>query len=109
MTDVEFGNTKKPQLLTSLFLYLSVRKQDIIKVTEQLIEAISNGDFENYTYVIHKHTSQSVVSVNLCVLCLSPQQTSHLPAVKASCLSKLLCPLSKPVLCIPLVKCVTPR
>uniref|UniRef100_UPI003AAE0737 calcium/calmodulin-dependent protein kinase type II subunit alpha isoform X6 n=1 Tax=Centroberyx gerrardi TaxID=166262 RepID=UPI003AAE0737 len=27
----------------------SVRKQDIIKVTEQLIEAISNGDFESYT------------------------------------------------------------
>uniref|UniRef100_A0A8C2X2X0 calcium/calmodulin-dependent protein kinase n=1 Tax=Cyclopterus lumpus TaxID=8103 RepID=A0A8C2X2X0_CYCLU len=26
-----------------------VRKQDIIKVTEQLIEAISNGDFESYT------------------------------------------------------------
>uniref|UniRef100_A0A8C5BRF3 calcium/calmodulin-dependent protein kinase n=1 Tax=Gadus morhua TaxID=8049 RepID=A0A8C5BRF3_GADMO len=26
-----------------------VRKQDIIKVTEQLIEAISNGDFEGYT------------------------------------------------------------
>uniref|UniRef100_A0A673LIJ4 Calcium/calmodulin-dependent protein kinase type II subunit alpha-like n=1 Tax=Sinocyclocheilus rhinocerous TaxID=307959 RepID=A0A673LIJ4_9TELE len=25
------------------------RKQEIIKVTEQLIEAISNGDFENYT------------------------------------------------------------
>lgn len=28
---------------------LSVRKQEIIKVTEQLIEAISNGDFESYT------------------------------------------------------------
>uniref|UniRef100_A0A8B9GRM9 calcium/calmodulin-dependent protein kinase n=1 Tax=Astyanax mexicanus TaxID=7994 RepID=A0A8B9GRM9_ASTMX len=27
----------------------SVRKQEIIKVTEQLIEAISNGDFESYT------------------------------------------------------------
>uniref|UniRef100_A0A8C1TMS2 calcium/calmodulin-dependent protein kinase n=1 Tax=Cyprinus carpio TaxID=7962 RepID=A0A8C1TMS2_CYPCA len=26
-----------------------LRKQEIIKVTEQLIEAISNGDFENYT------------------------------------------------------------
>uniref|UniRef100_A0A3P9JQC4 Calcium/calmodulin-dependent protein kinase II association-domain domain-containing protein n=1 Tax=Oryzias latipes TaxID=8090 RepID=A0A3P9JQC4_ORYLA len=26
-----------------------VKKQDIIKVTEQLIEAISNGDFESYT------------------------------------------------------------
>uniref|UniRef100_A0A673LG74 calcium/calmodulin-dependent protein kinase n=1 Tax=Sinocyclocheilus rhinocerous TaxID=307959 RepID=A0A673LG74_9TELE len=35
------------------FKYLSfcfaARKQEIIKVTEQLIEAISNGDFENYT------------------------------------------------------------
>lgn len=29
--------------------YLTVRKQEIIKVTEQLIEAISNGDFESYT------------------------------------------------------------
>lgn len=28
---------------------LAVRKQEIIKVTEQLIEAISNGDFESYT------------------------------------------------------------
>lgn len=28
---------------------LPVRKQEIIKVTEQLIEAISNGDFESYT------------------------------------------------------------
>uniref|UniRef100_A0A8C7XGC8 calcium/calmodulin-dependent protein kinase n=1 Tax=Oryzias sinensis TaxID=183150 RepID=A0A8C7XGC8_9TELE len=27
----------------------AVKKQDIIKVTEQLIEAISNGDFESYT------------------------------------------------------------
>uniref|UniRef100_A0A4W4FV72 calcium/calmodulin-dependent protein kinase n=1 Tax=Electrophorus electricus TaxID=8005 RepID=A0A4W4FV72_ELEEL len=30
-------------------LCFSVRKQEIIKVTEQLIEAISNGDFESYT------------------------------------------------------------
>uniref|UniRef100_A0A3P9JQG4 calcium/calmodulin-dependent protein kinase n=1 Tax=Oryzias latipes TaxID=8090 RepID=A0A3P9JQG4_ORYLA len=29
--------------------YYSMKKQDIIKVTEQLIEAISNGDFESYT------------------------------------------------------------
>ncbi|KFQ98555.1 Calcium/calmodulin-dependent protein kinase type II subunit beta, partial [Nipponia nippon] len=28
---------------------LALRKQEIIKVTEQLIEAISNGDFESYT------------------------------------------------------------
>lgn len=26
-----------------------VRKQEIIKITEQLIEAINNGDFEAYT------------------------------------------------------------
>uniref|UniRef100_H2PH29 calcium/calmodulin-dependent protein kinase n=1 Tax=Pongo abelii TaxID=9601 RepID=H2PH29_PONAB len=30
-------------------LKVTVRKQEIIKVTEQLIEAISNGDFESYT------------------------------------------------------------
>ncbi|CAN2387277.1 Calcium calmodulin-dependent protein kinase [Pristimantis euphronides] len=35
--------------LTLTFLMLTVRKQEIIKVTEQLIEAISNGDFECYT------------------------------------------------------------
>ncbi|KAI4882273.1 hypothetical protein NFI96_027227, partial [Prochilodus magdalenae] len=33
----------------SVAVCLSVRKQEIIKVTEQLIEAISNGDFESYT------------------------------------------------------------
>ena len=41
------------QSLLLLFLCvpscLTVRKQEIIKVTEQLIEAISNGDFESYT------------------------------------------------------------
>ncbi|ETE71985.1 Calcium/calmodulin-dependent protein kinase type II subunit alpha, partial [Ophiophagus hannah] len=31
-----------------------VRKQEIIKVTEQLIEAISNGDFESYTIELIK-------------------------------------------------------
>uniref|UniRef100_A0A3B3QA39 calcium/calmodulin-dependent protein kinase n=1 Tax=Paramormyrops kingsleyae TaxID=1676925 RepID=A0A3B3QA39_9TELE len=34
--------------LTADSLCPSVRKQEIIKVTEQLIEAISNGDFESY-------------------------------------------------------------
>uniref|UniRef100_A0A8B9CH87 calcium/calmodulin-dependent protein kinase n=1 Tax=Anser brachyrhynchus TaxID=132585 RepID=A0A8B9CH87_9AVES len=35
-----------------LCLYLSLaRKQEIIKVTEQLIEAINNGDFEAYTKI----------------------------------------------------------
>uniref|UniRef100_A0A6Q2XE28 calcium/calmodulin-dependent protein kinase n=1 Tax=Esox lucius TaxID=8010 RepID=A0A6Q2XE28_ESOLU len=32
-----------------LYMCFTVRKQEIIKVTEQLIEAISNGDFESYT------------------------------------------------------------
>uniref|UniRef100_A0A6Q2Z6G3 calcium/calmodulin-dependent protein kinase n=1 Tax=Esox lucius TaxID=8010 RepID=A0A6Q2Z6G3_ESOLU len=35
-----------------LYMCFTVRKQEIIKVTEQLIEAISNGDFESYTYNI---------------------------------------------------------
>lgn len=34
-----------------LCLCVSARKQEIIKVTEQLIEAINNGDFEAYTSV----------------------------------------------------------
>uniref|UniRef100_A0A4W3HGM0 calcium/calmodulin-dependent protein kinase n=1 Tax=Callorhinchus milii TaxID=7868 RepID=A0A4W3HGM0_CALMI len=34
---------------TFFSLAFSVRKQEIIKATEQLIEAISNGDFEAYT------------------------------------------------------------
>lgn len=42
----------------SVSVCLSVRKQDIIKVTEQLIEAISNGDFESYTYVTLTHTPE---------------------------------------------------
>lgn len=33
------------------FSPFSARKQEIIKMTEQLIEAINNGDFEAYTYV----------------------------------------------------------
>ncbi|XP_008286069.1 calcium/calmodulin-dependent protein kinase type II delta chain-like, partial [Stegastes partitus] len=37
--------------LVSLCLRLSARKQEIIKVTEQLIEAINNGDFEAYTKI----------------------------------------------------------
>lgn len=31
---------------------VAARKQEIIKVTEQLIEAINNGDFEAYTCVL---------------------------------------------------------
>lgn len=36
----------------SLSVFVSVsaaRKQEIIKITEQLIEAINNGDFDAYT------------------------------------------------------------
>lgn len=36
-------------LLTDSVSLLLARKQEIIKVTEQLIEAINNGDFEAYT------------------------------------------------------------
>uniref|UniRef100_A0A4W3HZ91 calcium/calmodulin-dependent protein kinase n=1 Tax=Callorhinchus milii TaxID=7868 RepID=A0A4W3HZ91_CALMI len=38
-----------PNQFTFFSLAFSVRKQEIIKATEQLIEAISNGDFEAYT------------------------------------------------------------
>ena len=30
---------------------ISARKTDIIRVTEQILDAISSGDFEGYTYV----------------------------------------------------------
>lgn len=49
----EWQNTCQLSTLPSpvrLGLCLSpARKQEIIKVTEQLIEAINNGDFEAYT------------------------------------------------------------
>lgn len=32
----------------NLWSYVAARKQEIIKVTEQLIESINNGDFEAY-------------------------------------------------------------
>uniref|UniRef100_A0A3B5QAX3 calcium/calmodulin-dependent protein kinase n=1 Tax=Xiphophorus maculatus TaxID=8083 RepID=A0A3B5QAX3_XIPMA len=37
--------------LTFLSVSFAARKQEIIKVTEQLIEAINNGDFEAYTKI----------------------------------------------------------
>uniref|UniRef100_A0A8C0A0M7 calcium/calmodulin-dependent protein kinase n=1 Tax=Anas zonorhyncha TaxID=75864 RepID=A0A8C0A0M7_9AVES len=40
----------KSTLNCSFFLF-AVRKQEIIKITEQLIEAINNGDFEAYTKI----------------------------------------------------------
>ncbi|TRZ22053.1 hypothetical protein HGM15179_004957 [Zosterops borbonicus] len=50
----QYGNTSAHFwfVLSFYFPFLfkpTVRKQEIIKVTEQLIEAISNGDFESYT------------------------------------------------------------
>lgn len=30
---------------------MAARRQEIIKMTEQLIEAINNGDFDAYTWV----------------------------------------------------------
>uniref|UniRef100_A0A8C0H965 calcium/calmodulin-dependent protein kinase n=1 Tax=Chelonoidis abingdonii TaxID=106734 RepID=A0A8C0H965_CHEAB len=38
-------------LYLCLFIHSLARKQEIIKVTEQLIEAINNGDFEAYTKI----------------------------------------------------------
>uniref|UniRef100_A0A8C1TLY0 calcium/calmodulin-dependent protein kinase n=1 Tax=Cyprinus carpio TaxID=7962 RepID=A0A8C1TLY0_CYPCA len=40
---------QEPQIILHWNCLDSTVKQEIIKVTEQLIEAISNGDFENYT------------------------------------------------------------
>uniref|UniRef100_A0A673HJC1 calcium/calmodulin-dependent protein kinase n=1 Tax=Sinocyclocheilus rhinocerous TaxID=307959 RepID=A0A673HJC1_9TELE len=42
---VSFDSTKDTSLC------VSARKQDIIKVTEQLIESINNGDFESYAKI----------------------------------------------------------
>ncbi|KAM5236922.1 PREDICTED: calcium/calmodulin-dependent protein kinase type II subunit gamma isoform X12 [Elephantulus edwardii] len=43
----------KGAILTTMLVSrnFSVRKQEIIKITEQLIEAINNGDFEAYTKI----------------------------------------------------------
>uniref|UniRef100_A0A8C1TMJ8 calcium/calmodulin-dependent protein kinase n=1 Tax=Cyprinus carpio TaxID=7962 RepID=A0A8C1TMJ8_CYPCA len=47
-TTIEDEDTRGETVCLALHIS-SMRKQEIIKVTEQLIEAISNGDFENYT------------------------------------------------------------
>ena len=36
--------------VTNLY-FVAARKTDIIRVTEQILDAISSGDFEAYTYV----------------------------------------------------------
>uniref|UniRef100_A0A8C5R4I6 calcium/calmodulin-dependent protein kinase n=1 Tax=Leptobrachium leishanense TaxID=445787 RepID=A0A8C5R4I6_9ANUR len=41
----------RPCVNSRYLCFLSVRKQEIIKITEQLIEAINNGDFEAYTKI----------------------------------------------------------
>uniref|UniRef100_A0A8C4HNN0 calcium/calmodulin-dependent protein kinase n=1 Tax=Dicentrarchus labrax TaxID=13489 RepID=A0A8C4HNN0_DICLA len=47
------GLCRQTQSNVALFLFVcdSARKQEIIKVTEQLIEAINNGDLEAYTKI----------------------------------------------------------
>ncbi|XP_045551243.1 calcium/calmodulin-dependent protein kinase type II delta chain isoform X10 [Salmo salar] len=40
-----------PMSLSSLSLTSQTRKQDIIKITEQLIQAVNNGDFEAYAKI----------------------------------------------------------
>ncbi|CAB1322358.1 unnamed protein product, partial [Coregonus sp. 'balchen'] len=40
-----------PMSLSSLSLTSQTRKQEIIKITEQLIEAVNNGDFEAYSKI----------------------------------------------------------
>ncbi|XP_071208390.1 calcium/calmodulin-dependent protein kinase type II delta chain-like isoform X9 [Salvelinus alpinus] len=40
-----------PRSLSSLSLTSQTRKQDIIKITEQLIQAVNNGDFEAYAKI----------------------------------------------------------
>uniref|UniRef100_A0A8D2PAA2 calcium/calmodulin-dependent protein kinase n=1 Tax=Zosterops lateralis melanops TaxID=1220523 RepID=A0A8D2PAA2_ZOSLA len=44
-------NFSGKSLLNCSFFLFTVRKQEIIKITEQLIEAINNGDFEAYTKI----------------------------------------------------------
>ncbi|XP_013915958.1 PREDICTED: calcium/calmodulin-dependent protein kinase type II subunit gamma isoform X10 [Thamnophis sirtalis] len=52
---VELDRAQSEPVLTPVvpfaFNSLSLRKQEIIKITEQLIEAINNGDFEAYTKI----------------------------------------------------------
>ncbi|KAK9506806.1 hypothetical protein O3M35_008673 [Rhynocoris fuscipes] len=38
-----------------VFIYVTARKQEVIKITEQLLEAINTGDFEAYTKICDPH------------------------------------------------------
>lgn len=42
----------------------AARKQEIIKITEQLIEAVNNGDFEAYAWVLLSFISDVVDTRN---------------------------------------------
>ena len=44
----------------------AARKTDIIRVTEQILDAINSGDFEGYTYVFHSSIYQLVNSIAQC-------------------------------------------
>uniref|UniRef100_A0A8C8LU94 calcium/calmodulin-dependent protein kinase n=1 Tax=Oncorhynchus tshawytscha TaxID=74940 RepID=A0A8C8LU94_ONCTS len=48
---VGLSNSIWPSFFLSIVHLISARKQEIIKITEQLIEAINNGDFEAYTRI----------------------------------------------------------
>ena len=52
-TEILKKNHSKGSLLISLIIkcIIAARKTDIIRVTEQILDAISSGDFEGYTYV----------------------------------------------------------
>lgn len=52
MKGIHFGSylSNFPVYFLWFFFYLA-RKQEIIKITEQLIEAVNNGDFEAYAWV----------------------------------------------------------
>lgn len=47
----DFHSTLDSHLAIQVSLLSTGRKQEIIKLTEQLIAAITSGDFEGYTYV----------------------------------------------------------
>uniref|UniRef100_A0A8C5SBC6 Calcium/calmodulin-dependent protein kinase II association-domain domain-containing protein n=1 Tax=Laticauda laticaudata TaxID=8630 RepID=A0A8C5SBC6_LATLA len=51
MTYSPYSFHNSSALKLSFLRLSSVRKQEIIKITEQLIEAINNGDFEAYTKI----------------------------------------------------------
>ncbi|XP_055858304.1 calcium/calmodulin-dependent protein kinase type II alpha chain isoform X3 [Episyrphus balteatus] len=49
------GGGDSNQVGASLFKCVQARRQEIIKITEQLIEAINSGDFDSYTKICDPH------------------------------------------------------